>query len=71
MNQDRAIETQIPMGAMIWHKVTNQKMMVVGHATYIDGSTMIITNDGGAGSSLMMPELCSLDNPEFKSVESA
>ncbi len=64
MNPDKPIEEQFPCGSFVWHRVSGQKFMVIGHATYIDGTSQIIMN-AGEGDRQQMPELLSTENPEL------
>lgn len=68
MNLDRPLEQQFPGGAMVWHKVTGTKGMVVGHSSYIDGTTYVIVSTGFGSDDSVLPDLLTMNNPEFKSV---
>lgn len=62
MNLDRTIESQFPFGCFCWHRVSEEKLMVVGHSHYMDGTVLIICATGHNDKSYM-PETLTTDNP--------
>jgi hypothetical protein len=68
MNLDLPLEKEFPFGAIVYHKVSGEKGMVMGHTSYCDGTTFVILSTGLGSNTSVMPETLTLDNPELKPI---
>lgn len=65
MNQDRPIEHEFPFGSLVYHKISGEKGIVMGHTSYSDGTTFVVISTGLGSTASVMPETITTQNPEF------
>jgi len=65
LNADKPIEHEFPFGAIVYHKTSGEKAIVMGHTSYSDGTTFVVISLGFGNTNSVMPELITTQNPEF------